>query len=336
MSRLRESAYVYGPKCDCFASQGNWRDPYPISGPFDVDPACYCTPCQPILAQVIQAAAHEADANLVDFVWALSPLHSGAYDFTSGDFDKMKSKIDNVRSLGVHKFALFVDDIGGGSTADDHANLMNALDDYIHTTDASEHLLVVGAHYRGGPNSYTDTLGAKLHPDIEVMWTGTDVEPPTISAGDLTGINMSLGRHVSIWDNWPTTSSEFTGRSADLPTAAMSFFTNPVLSECNGHPADASAFDPVLGPIADYLWDSERYAASGDSQSASYNAWQARKKAVSDAVSPCTPCGNYAVGWTCATDDMKAIIYCDGQCTTRIACPGGCVHEMNPNPDVCN
>src|SRR5262249_15002901 len=145
--------YIYGPKNDLFA-RDNWRDPYPTNG----------------AAQTIQVAAHEADRLLIDFIWSISPGQS--YNFGDGaEFGRLSAKIENVRGLGVRRFALFWDDINNGN-ATQHADVINQLDDYLKAHDPAAHLIVVGTSYLGGPDGYTDTLGQRLHPDVEVMWTG--------------------------------------------------------------------------------------------------------------------------------------------------------------------
>jgi hyaluronoglucosaminidase len=313
MSRLRENVFIYGPKDDVYA-RDRWRDPYPLANVGE--------------GQTIQAAAHEADRLLVDFVWSISPGLS--FDF--GNFDAelatLKAKIDNVRGLGVRRFALFLDDIGNADAAG-HARLMNALDDYLKQRDPHAKLITVGTRYAFGPNGYTDTLGQMAHSSIEIMWTGNDIEPTTMTAADMSAVNASLRRKVTIWDNWPNAPGSFTGRSADLHNAVQGYYTNPVLNEDPSPNLPTMEFLKVLGPIADYLWAPERYAAS-----TSYQRWQPLLTSWNGQVAPCTPCGNFVQGWTCKSD-LSAILFCDGNCLTALPCPGGCQYQSNPHPDIC-
>src|SRR5262249_30128378 len=148
----------------------------------------------------------------------------------------------SMRAIGVSHFALFLDDISSHSAAP-QITLANAADDYIRKSAPSEHLIIVGTTYCsnpnntfncGGPNAYTDQLGQGLNPDIEVMWTGTDVEPSTMSAADMSGVDASLKRKVTVWDNWPNAPGSYTGRSADLAGAVQGYYSNPVLNEFPG------------------------------------------------------------------------------------------------------
>ena len=313
MSRLRENVFIYGPKGDAYA-RDQWRTPYPMANAGE--------------GQTIEVAAHEADRLLIDFVWSISPGLS--FDFTNFDaeFATLKAKIDNVRGLGVHRFALFLDDIGNADAAG-HARLMNALDDYLVQSDPNAKLITVGTRYAFGPNAYTDTLGQMAHPSIEIMWTGNDIEPTTMTAADMSGINASLRRKVTIWDNWPNAPGSFTGRSADLHTAVQGYYTNPVLNEQPSPALPTMDFLQVLGAIADYLWSPDRYAAG-----TSYQAWQPVLTAWHRQVAPCTPCGSFVAGWTCKSD-LSAVMYCDGTCLTALPCPGGCQFQSNPHPDIC-
>jgi hyaluronoglucosaminidase len=323
MSRLRENTFIYAPKCDPY-TRARWRDPYP---PGSSDEA------------VVRVALHDANAALVDFVWAISP--GGDYNFGSpaGDFAKLTAKIESMRKLGVRHFALFLDDIPDHSAGPQVA-LVNAVEDYLRKTAPTEHLFVVGTTYCsspsntfncGGPNAYTDAMGAGVRPEVEIMWTGADVEPATMSASDLAAVNKSLRRKVTIWDNWPNAPGSFVGRAANLPAAARGYFTNPVLNEYPGPANPPSTLYAVLGPIADYVWNPPDYVGH---EKQSYNTWQPILKSL--AVDACIPCGNDAPGWTCAGSNTIAYCDYDTHCLSAHACGGGCTVEPAGTPDRCN
>jgi hypothetical protein len=317
VSGLRGNAYLYGPKCDPY-SRDEWQVPYPAGSSDE---------------QVIRVALHEAERHMLDFIWAVSP---GVKGLAAVDPAKLEAKIDAMRSIGVSHFALFLDDIDDHAAAPQVA-LINTIDDYIRATAPNERLLVVGTTYCGhsgnfynceGPNAYTDQLGAKVHPTVDLMWTGEDVIPDTMSAADMTAINASFARKVTIWDNGPLTDTGFSGRASDLGTAASGYFSNPVLCE-NGSPI--RSYFEVLGPIADYLWATERYVAA-----ASYADWQPRLDAI-DEVDACAPCGARPDGWICDDTDAHRILFCDPKtkCMSAHACPGGCVVGAPGVEDVC-
>jgi hypothetical protein len=152
-----------------------------------------------------------------------------------------------------------------------------------------------------------------------------------MSAADMSGINASLKRKVTIWDNWPNAPGSYTGRSADLAAAVQGYYSNPVLNEFPGPAYPPSTFYAVLGPVADYLWSSKRYVQS---PSGSYSTWQPLLAKI-PGVSGCTPCGSNAPGWTCGA--ANEIAYCDfaTACLSTHACPGGCQPKPPGQPDLC-
>lgn len=334
MARARLNTFMYGPKCDPFAGPAAWDQAYPEG-----------------YAQAVAAAAHEADANLVDFVYGIRPLSFYARPGTyQARLAKLTAKLDAIRALGVRHFALFWDDSYDfpGSVAD-QIRLINDVDTYVKKSDPKDRLTVVGQPYCGktddfcsGPNALTDAWGAGLHADIAIFWTGTGVEPPTMNAGQMTAINASYRRKVTIWDNWPCSGGDrcggpgFRGRSGDLPGAIAGYFANPVLNEHPGPALPVARFFEVLGPIADWAWNAKAYAGR---EAASYARWQPKLAALGPAIgAACTPCGAYGDYWTCSKTDKNAIAFCDPdtKCLSTFACAKGCEAKPAPSPDVCH
>jgi hypothetical protein len=340
LGRLRANTFVYGPKDDPYAGWigGSWRTPYPTSSG---------------AAQAMQVAAHDAAANLMRFVWAISPGAQFDWSNYAGDLAAIESKYDSMRTMGVQHFAIFFDDQNIAASIAQQAQLMNDLDDYVKKKDATDHLLVVWWDYQGVKDSNTDALGPLVHPDVEIMWTGPCVESCTITAANMNPVDTSFVRKASIWDNWPSngccggsTTERMTGRSADLPSAITAYYVNPVINECGpqcGSAVHVSDFLAHLGPVADYAWDAARYAASTAAIDASYARWGPLLAAWQPLVqrcnaAHCTASGPVWPGWTC--DSAKTgIWFCDGMnsnCVTELPCPGGCSLQANPNPDICN
>jgi hyaluronoglucosaminidase len=290
-------------------------------------------------AQTVRSAVLEADSQLVDFVWSLSPGADYNFAAPAADLAAAQAKIDSMRQLGVRQFALFLDDNTTGATVQQQATLMNAIDDYIRMTDPTTHLIVVGNQYFGTtPTAYTSALGTALHPDIEVMWTGNAVFAATMSASDFTALDTSFQRNLSVWDNWPRATGTLTGRSGDLPGAIAAYYSNPVVDESHANaPKPVSAYLQMLGPIADFAWNASAYAASS-----SYARWQPIFTAWQAADRPCpaNACsanGPLYPGFTCAGNGAE-IAYCDARdndCVTTVACPGGCKAGAMRGTDVC-
>ena len=260
-ARLKQTAYVYGPKNDAYARE-SWAEPYPAAQ-----------------AQALKDAAEVASEHLVDFVWSVSPglpfaaLPPGkSIKYSSdADFALLTAKIESVRALGVTRFALFLDDLTGflvwpedvaafPALVDAHASLMNRLDDYLKSKDPSSRLVVVGSEYTSfwlTWDAYNTKLGKLLHPGIDVMWTGPQIYSKSIAAADLAAIDQKLGRKVSLWDNGPDSIGPLTGRAADLPTAIDGIYSNAVVNEFGKYPT--SDFFKVQGTLADWAWNPGSY-----------------------------------------------------------------------------
>jgi len=271
-AHLRQDTYLYGPKTDDFA-RVRWAEPYPAE-----------------LAADLAAAAATARAHLVTFVWSISPglpfghlLPGDSIEYGSdADFARLTAKLDSVRALGIDHFALFLDDLAGflphtedaarfASLADAHVFLINRLDDYLHSVDPEARLIVVGAEYTSlWPTwrAYNETLGAGVHAGVEVLWTGPGIYSDRIAPADLTAINATLHRQVSLWDNKPQTVGPITGRAPDLAGAARAIYSNPVINELDLHPVEA--FWQIQGTLADYAWNPPAYQPD-----ASFERWTA-------------------------------------------------------------
>ncbi len=259
MARLKMNTFLYGPKDDPY-HRVQWADPYPDGS-------------------AIAAAAKEADAQQIDFIWSVSPGY-GSYMYeappetsieygSDADFARLTAKIEQLRSLGVRRFALFLDDVKDelphagdrakySSLVAAQIDLANRLQVYL-----GQRLLFVGTRYTGlmtGWQDYNRALGDGLRSEVDVMWTGPLIFSDVLNATNLAEIDGYLKRKVILWDNWPPLLRAPEGRSVDLPSAAGGILSNAVLSEGAANPI--TDFWKVLGPIADYAWNPETYDAA--------------------------------------------------------------------------
>ncbi|MCU1280284.1 MAG: nagJ [bacterium] len=268
---LRQNTYVYALKDADPFTHAQWRDPYD-------------TTWAPIIASAVSAAKR----NFIDFVWAASPGYYGGPNFLShsihyggdADFALLVAKTENLRSLGVQRFALFVDDVAPELVWPDdmarfpslvaaHAYLMNRWDDYLMATGAPEHLWVVGTKYTSdstnslsgeGWQDYNRTLATALHPGIQMFWTGPQVYSERIGTDDLVPITDIVQRPLLIWDNWPKSPEALTGRAPNLDRRAAGLLSNFVMDNDTLAPSAAlHDFEQALGTIADYGWQPDTY-----------------------------------------------------------------------------
>ncbi|HEY1121755.1 MAG TPA: beta-N-acetylglucosaminidase domain-containing protein [Haloferula sp.] len=230
--------YIYGPKDDPFHSSPNWRKPYPAAE-----------------AARIRELADACREQHVDFVWAIHPGKD--IKWTDEDFGNVKAKFEAMYDLGVRAFSVFFDDISGeGTKADQQARLLNYLHtDFVERKGDVLPLVMCPTQYNkswsGG--DYLDILGERLHPSIEVMWTGdrviSDLDRPSME-----WINGRLKREAYIWWNFPV--SDYVrnhllmgpayGNAPDIGPLYGGFVSNPM--------ERSEASKVALFGVAGYAW----------------------------------------------------------------------------------
>ena len=156
------NTYIYGPKDDPYHSAPNWRLPYPDKE-----------------AAQLQELVAVANENEVDFVWAIHPGQD--IKWNQEDRDLLLAKFEKMYQLGVRSFAVFFDDISGeGTNPQKQAELLNYIDEkFAQVKPDINQLVMCPTEYNkswSNPNgNYLTTLGEKLNPSIQIMWTGDRV-----------------------------------------------------------------------------------------------------------------------------------------------------------------
>lgn len=239
------NVYIYGPKDDPYHRTPHWRKPYPEKE-----------------AKQLHELVERAKQNEVIFYWA---IHPGVdIRWNEEDRDLLLKKFESMYDLGVRGFAVFFDDISGeGTKADKQAELLNYIDErFIQAKGDVAPLIMCPTEYnkswtnlKGG---YLTTLGEKLNPDIQVMWTGdrvvANIDKPTMEF-----INPLIRRKAYIWWNYPV--SDFVqdhilmgpvyGNGTDIKDDMTAFVSNPM--------EHAEASKIALHSVADYTWNLEDY-----------------------------------------------------------------------------
>lgn len=243
--RNKMNVYLYGPKDDPYHSTPNWRKPYP----------------EPEAAQ-LKELVNKAAENEVIFYWAIHP----GQDIRWNDEDRqnLMDKFEHMYQLGVRGFAVFFDDISGeGTKADKQAELLNYLDDhFVKVKGDVEPLIMCPTEYNKSwsnvAGGYLTTLGEKLNPDIQIMWTGNRVIA-TIDRETMDFINPLLKRKAYIWWNFPVSDyvrdhllmGPVYGNGLDIADRMEGFVSNPM--------EHAEASKIALYSVADYAWNLSDY-----------------------------------------------------------------------------
>ncbi|GAB4204578.1 MAG: hypothetical protein OHK0022_29870 [Roseiflexaceae bacterium] len=241
------NTYIYGPKNDR-QHRARWWEPYP----------------EPALDQLGAAAALARECG-IDFCYALAPITA-----TLDDLDRIMAKLDALYHRGVRSFSIFLDDIAPGEAGDAplaawgdaHARLVNAVYERLLALDPACTLSMCPVEYHGsapfGP--YLLMLGERLHPAVDLFYTGPAVCPARISAADARAFAQAARRTPLLWDNYPVNDLDMRadlhlgpiqGRDPQLARAVKGVLVNP-MSQC-----EASKI--ALATYAEYLAAPQSY-----------------------------------------------------------------------------
>lgn len=239
------NTYIYGPKDDPYHSSPNWRLPYPEKE-----------------AAQLQELVKVAKENEVDFVWAIHPGQD--IKWNQEDRDLLLAKFEKMYALGVRSFAVFFDDISGeGTNPAKQAELLNYIDEYFVKAKPDVTPLVMcpteyNKSWSDPAKGYLTTLGAKLNPSIQIMWTGDRVISD-ITKEAIAWINERIKRPAYIWWNFPVSDyvrdhllmGPVYGNDTQIADQMSGFVTNPM--------EHAEASKIAIYGVASYAWNPEKY-----------------------------------------------------------------------------
>uniref|UniRef100_A0A8C1U4X9 Protein O-GlcNAcase n=1 Tax=Cyprinus carpio TaxID=7962 RepID=A0A8C1U4X9_CYPCA len=224
------NTYLYAPKDD-YKHRMFWREMYSVEEAEQ-------------LTTLISAAKEYG----VEFIYAISP----GLDITFSnqkEVSTLKRKLDQVSHFGCKSFALLFDDIDHNmcpadkevfsSFAHAQVSITNEIFQYL---GEPEIFLLCPTEYCGTfcyPNvpqsPYLRTVGEKLLPGIEVLWTGPKVVSKDITVESIEEVTKILRRAPVIWDNFHANDYDqkrlflgpYKGRSTELIPRLKGVLTNP-------------------------------------------------------------------------------------------------------------
>jgi hypothetical protein len=193
MARFLVSAgyrfYCYAPKADAYLRK-RWREQWP----------------QQDFHQLLQFR-EQCRAQGLEWGAGLSPFELWQ-DWGSSARQQLTSKLDEILALQPDRLCLLFDDMRGDwpDIASIQAEIANEVQSYCGIP-----LLMCPTYYSfdpileqlfgDRPAQYWQQLGADLHNDIAVLWTGDLVISPQLPAEGLQDISARLGRKPVLWDN---------------------------------------------------------------------------------------------------------------------------------------
>ena len=272
---VKANTYVYAPKDDPY-HRDRWREPYPADKLVE-------------LRQLVDAAT----AQHVAFTFALSPGTSICYS-SAADRQALTAKLQAVYDLGVRDFSIPLDDIsygrwncqadqaaygapGSGAAARAQVDLLNDVQrGFVAAHAGTRPLQMVPTEYGDlTDTAYKQVIRAALDPQVLVMWTGTDVVPPSITVAQASRASELFGRDVFVWDNYPVNDyAQAAGRLLLAPYDKREAGLSDHLAGIVANPMNqAAASKVVVFTMADFAWNDRGYQAAASWQrAASYVA----------------------------------------------------------------
>jgi len=252
MGQVKMNIYLYAPKDDPFHRE-HWREPYPSEE-----------------AERLQELIGTAKEHFIEFVFCISPGLSMVYS-DPAEFERLTSKVEAVRQMGVRSFGLLLDDIpehlihpadkhAYHSLAHAHADLANRLHHWLKARDSSAWLIVCPTFYHNlGEPPYVGELGERTEPEISIMWTGKHVVSREITAEEAELFGIAIRRKPFVWDNYPVNDYE-PSRLLLGPVTGRDYATLMYLEALVSNPMNqAEASRVALGTYADLLWNARAY-----------------------------------------------------------------------------
>ncbi|XP_030058715.1 protein O-GlcNAcase [Microcaecilia unicolor] len=224
------NTYLYAPKDD-YKHRMFWREMYSVEE-----------------AEQLMTLISAAREYGIEFIYAISP----GLDITFSnqkEVSTLKRKLDQVSQFGCKSFALLFDDIDHNmcpadkevfsSFAHAQVSITNEIYQYLGEPNT---FLFCPTEYCGTfcyPNAaqspYLHTVGEKLLPGIEVLWTGPKVVSKEIPVDSIEEVSKILKRAPVIWDNIHANDYDqkrlflgpYKGRSTELIPRLKGVLSNP-------------------------------------------------------------------------------------------------------------
>ncbi|RSM91548.1 hyaluronidase [Kibdelosporangium aridum] len=258
---VKANTYIYAPKDDPFHRE-RWREPYPTDKLKE-------------LGELVTVAAD----NHVRFTYAVSPGTSICYS-SEADRVALTQKLQAMYDLGVRAFSIPLDDIsytrwncqqdqaaygapGRAAAARAQVELLNDVQrDFVASHPGSHPLQMVPTEYGDlTDTAYKQVIRATLDPAVLVMWTGTDVVPPSITVDQAQRASALFGRNVFVWDNYPVNDygqaagrlllAPYDRRETGLSRHVAGIVSNPM--------NQAAASKVAVFTMADFVWNDRAY-----------------------------------------------------------------------------
>jgi len=202
----------------------------------------------------------------VNFCFCMNPqlFSPDPLDPTSdADFQLLWQHYHWAQTRGVKWFCIALDDISGVPIiGEQHAQLCNRMLARLRATDPQAQLIFCPTWYWGNGSegrSYLEALGATLHGDVYLFWTGDSVVPLQITTAAAAAYKAVVNHRLVLWENYPVNDGASTlhlgplvGRDPALSELIDGYMSNPM------YPQNESNRLP-LSTIADFAYNPVAY-----------------------------------------------------------------------------
>ncbi|XP_072516217.1 protein O-GlcNAcase [Salminus brasiliensis] len=274
------NTYLYAPKDD-YKHRMYWRELYTSEE-----------------AEQLMTLITAAKARDVEFVYAISP----GLDITFSnpkEVAALKRKLSQVCMFGCRSFALLFDDIETEMCAADkeafssfaHAQVAITNQVFQHLQEPQTFLFCPTDYCAAfctpsvSQSTYLHTVGEKLLPAIDILWTGPKVVSQDISVASIEEVSTVLRRPPVIWDNIHANDYDpqrlflgpFKNRPTELIPKLRGVLTNP---NCEFEPNFVA-----IHTLATWCKSStvqKDVSMDGEDQGSDYNPQEALRLALTD------------------------------------------------------
>ncbi len=241
--QIKMNSYIFAPKDDPYHNSA-WRTLYPAAE----------------LAKVKELVdvGHESKTQ---FIWAIHPgfsmINWNNYD---AELKTLLTKLDQLYSVGVRQFGLFMDDISTSQSLTDkdkHVKLVTDVANWVTSKADVKSLIYCPPFYNqawtgesGKP--YLQALRA-VPANVEIMWTGKDVIG-SVNVTDNQWAKNEIGRDPYIWLNYPV--NGYKKNKLLLGQVEMLQPNTHNFSGIVSNPLEQAELSKVaLFGVADYTWN---------------------------------------------------------------------------------
>jgi len=252
--------YLYAPKADAWLRR-RWQEPWPEQERDSLG----------LFARQCRAAG-------LRFGIGLSPFEIHLQEGRDWQ-DGLARKLAEIAEFKPDDLAILFDDMKGD--VPDLAERQAAIAAFVAERGNASRIILCPSYYSDDPildvafgarpDHYLETLGRRLDPAIEIMWTGEEVCARQFTPGHLARVAEQLRRKPFLWDNYPVNDGAnmsrhlhlraFTGRPAAMGSLVAAHGINlasqPVLSRI---PALTLAESYAAGEAYEYAAAFERAA----------------------------------------------------------------------------